>query len=67
MTKRAWTRVAYGLLAILNLMLVATYGEIQAGRVPFPPDMSYLAPIISAGLVGATALLPRVQDVQARD
>lgn len=64
MTKRWWMGGLYGLMAVVNLGLVAFYGQIQAGAVPFPAGWEWLAPVVSAMLVGATALLPRVQDVR---
>jgi hypothetical protein len=64
MSKPVWMGVLYGVMAVLNLGLVALYGQIQAGNVPFPTGWEWLAPVISAMLVGATALLPRVQDVR---
>lgn len=63
MSNRAWMRVLYGALAVLNAVLLALYGEIMAGRVPFPPQYTWLAPIAAAGLMAATALLPRVSDL----
>ncbi len=64
MSASAKTRLIYGGLAVLSMMLTALYGEIMAGHVAFPDGWAFLAPVISAGLVGATALLPRVSDVQ---
>lgn len=65
MSQRAWMRVVYSCLAILNAALVALTGELAAGRVTLPGNWQVLAPVLAAALMAATALLPRVSDVAA--
>lgn len=64
MTRRDGMRLVYGALAVLSMMLTALQGELVQGRVPIPAGMSWLIPVIVAGIIGATALLPRVGDVR---
>lgn len=57
MTTGAW----YGVLAVVNAVVTQFAVELGAGHVPIAPEWRWVIPIVSAGLVALTALLPRVR------
>lgn len=63
MTRKAWMRVAYTALAVVNMGLVAFGQQLAAGAVPLPASWAWTVPIISAMVVAATGFLPRPRDL----
>lgn len=51
---------AYATLAVLSALLTAFAVQLGAGKVPIPDDWQWVVPILSAGLVAVTSLLPRI-------
>lgn len=50
----------YGALSVLNLMLMAFSQQLGAGNVPIPEAWQWTVPILGAGVIGLTMLLPRL-------
>jgi hypothetical protein len=57
-----WHVVAYGALAVIGAMLGALDAGITGGTIPLPHALTPFIPVIIAGLVVMTALLPKVTD-----
>jgi hypothetical protein len=50
---------------ILATVLLGSFGQqLAAGLVPIPKEWSWLTPVLLAGIVSLTTLLPRVTDTQ---
>ena len=50
---------------ILATVLLGSFGQqLAAGLVPIPKEWSWLTPVLLAGIVSLTTLLPRVTDSQ---
>lgn len=52
----------YAALVILNVALSAFNQQLGAGQVPLPHEWSWIIPILSAVIVAATMLLPKLGD-----
>lgn len=52
--------ILYGGLMVANAVLCQLAIELGAGRVPLPESWQWVVPILSAGLVALTSLLPRI-------
>jgi hypothetical protein len=51
---------------ILATVLLGSFGQqLAAGLVPIPKEWSWLTPVLLAGIVSLTTLLPRVTDTAA--
>lgn len=56
-----WEVAGYGALIVLQAMASQLSIEIGAGRVPMPAAWQWTMPILSAGLVTLSVLLPSVR------
>lgn len=56
-----WEMAGYGGLMVLQAMVNQLSIEIGAGRVPIPPAWQWVMPVVSAGLVTLSILLPSVR------
>ncbi len=53
-------KIAYGLLAVANAVLTQLAVELGKGTVPIPASWAWAVPILGAGIVALTMLLPKI-------
>jgi len=55
--------LAYVGLIVLGVMLASFGQQLSSGAVPLPREWSWLVPVLMAGILALTTLLPRVTDL----